>query len=235
MQTTAVQRLTQRDHFAGMMVHSGHADMMIAGYSTHYTESLRTILEIIGPAEGIQRISSYYLVLLSRDIVTLADGTVNINPNAEELAEIAMLAAMKCRSLGFKPRVAMLSFSNFGSADHPQSIKMRRATEIVKNRYPDLEIDGEMQLATARDSLLREKYFPFSTLKSDANVLIFPDLQSGNLTMNSLQYMAEGIPIGPLLMGTRLPAHLIQYGATVEEVVNLITVAVVDATADNGS
>ena len=231
MRTRAVRHLTQRDYYASMMVRKGHADMMIAGYSTHYVRSLRTILEVIGTAQGIRNISSYYLILLPKDVVSLADCAVNIDPDAKDLAEIAILAAMKCRSLGFEPRVAMLSFSNFGSVDHPNTIKVRMATKIVKDRYPELEIDGEMQLAASRDLALRESYFPFSTLKSNANVLIFPDLQSGNLTMHSLQYMAEAIPIGPMLMGTSLPAHIIPYGATVEDVVNLTTACVVDAAA----
>jgi malate dehydrogenase (oxaloacetate-decarboxylating)(NADP+) len=232
MKETAIQRMRNRDYFAAMMVNKGHADMMISGYSTHYVESLRIILEVIGTAENTTQVSSYYLVLLPKDVVALADCAVNINPDAEELAEIAVLTATKCRALGFDPRVAMLSFSSFGSVDHPNTIKVRKATEIVKSKYPDLEIDGEMQLSAARDEALRSNYFPFTTLKSDANVLIFPDLQSANLTMHSLQYMAEAIPIGPMLTGTRLPAHLIQYGATVEEVVNLVTVASVDAEAN---
>jgi len=231
MHETALQRLKNRDYFASMMVHKGHADMMIAGYSTHYVESLRIILEVIGTANNISQVSSYYLVLLPKDVVALADCAVNINPNAEELAEIAVLTATKCRTLGFEPRVAMLSFSSFGSVDHPHTLKVRQATEIVKEKFPDLEIDGEMQLSAARDFELRQNYFPFSTLSANANVLIFPDLQSGNLTMHSLQYMAEAIPIGPMLTGTRLPAHLLQYGATVEEVVNLVTVCSVDAAA----
>jgi len=231
MHETALQRLKNRDYFASMMVHKGHADMMIAGYSTHYVESLRIILEVIGTANNISQVSSYYLVLLPKDVVALADCAVNINPNAEELAEIAVLTATKCRTLGFEPRVAMLSFSSFGSVDHPHTLKVRRATEIVKEKFPDLEIDGEMQLSAARDFELRQNYFPFSTLSANSNVLIFPDLQSGNLTMHSLQYMAEAIPIGPMLTGTRLPAHLLQYGATVEEVVNLVTVCSVDAAA----
>jgi malate dehydrogenase (oxaloacetate-decarboxylating)(NADP+) len=230
---TAVQRLNRRDYFAAMMVSSGDADMMIGGYSTHYATSLRTILEVIGPGPGIKRVSSHYLVLLPKDVVFLADCAVNIDPNAEELAEIALLAARMCRSLGFEARVGMLSFSNFGSVEHPFADKVRRAVDIAKERYPDLVIDGEMQLAAARDADLRAGYFPFTDLKEDANVLVFPDLQSGNLTMHSLQYMAEAIPIGPILMGTRLPAHLVQYGASVEEVVNLTTVGVVEAAALN--
>ncbi|RKZ19396.1 NADP-dependent malic enzyme, partial [bacterium] len=121
-----------------------------------------------------------------------------------------------------------LSFSNFGSSEHPYVAKVRRAAEIVKERAPGLVVDGEMQLAIARDRELRKGYFPFCRLDEDANVLIFPDLQSGHLAMQSLNYMAEALPIGPMLMGTRLPVHLLQYGATVEEVVNLTTVGVVE-------
>jgi len=228
---TAERRLRQSDYFAAMMVHASDADMMIAGVSTHYAESLRTILEVIGPAPGLRRISSHYLVLLPRDVVFLADCAVNIDPDAEVLAEIALVAARMSRSLGFEPRIAMLSFSNFGSVDHPFSRKVRQATEIARQRAPELIIDGEMQLTTARDGALRQEYFPFCKLDRDANVLIFPDLQSGNMAMHALQHMAEAIPIGPVLMGTRLPAHLLQYGATVEEVVNLTTVGVVEAAA----
>lgn len=229
IRATALQRVSQRDYFASMMVHKGHADMMIAGYSTNYVTSLRTIFEVIGTAEDVKHISSYFLVLLPKDVVSLADCTVIVDPDADDLAEIAIQASMKCRSLGFEPRVAMLSFSSFGSVDHPNSIKVRKATAMVKERYPELEIDGEMQLSAARNDELRKSYFPFSTLSSKANVLIFPDLQSASLTMHSLQYMAEAIPIGPMLMGTRLPAHLVQYGASVEEVVNLVTICAVDA------
>ena len=126
----------------------------------------------------------------------------------------------------------MLSFSNFGSVQHPLTNKVRRATEIAREIMPELVIDGEMQIAAARDAIVRQEYFPFANLPKDANVLIFPDLQSGNLTLHSLQYMGDAIPIGPILMGTRLPAHLLQYGATVEEIVNLCTVAVVEASSE---
>jgi malate dehydrogenase (oxaloacetate-decarboxylating)(NADP+) len=225
----ADERIRHGDYFASMMVHMGDADMMIAGLSTHYVETLRTIIEVIGPAPGVRRISSHNLVLLSKDVVVLADCTVNIDPDSEELAEIALLAARTCRSLGIEPRVAMLSFSNFGSVDHPLSRKMRRAAEIAKEKAGELSLDGEMQLLTARMESVRNEYFPFAELKKDANVLVFPDLQSGNLTMHSLQCMGEANAIGPLLMGTRLPAHILQYGSSVESVVNLVAVAVVEA------
>jgi len=123
----------------------------------------------------------------------------------------------------------MISFSNFGSVRHPLAAKVRQATVIAKQRDPHLAIDGEMQMVTARDALRRRTYFPRTNLAKDANVLIFPDLQSGNLTMHALQCMGEAKLVGPILMGTRLPAHLLQYGATVEEVVNVSTIAVVEA------
>lgn len=229
MRAVAANRLQHPDYFASMMVHTGDADIMIAGLSTHYTETLRIIVDIIGPAPGVQRISSHYMVLLQKDVVFFADCVVNIDPSAEELAEIAILTAKQALTLGFEPRIAMLSFSNFGSVDHRLTKKVREATQLARDQMPELIIDGEMQIAAARDIQLRQNYFPFSNLTKDANILIFPDLQSGNLTLQSLQYIGDAIPIGPILMGTRLPAHLLQYGASVEEVVNLCTVAVVEA------
>ena len=227
----AAQRMLQRDYFAAMMVHSGDADLMVAGLSTHYVESLRTIIDVIGPAPGTRRISSSYMVLLPGDVLFLADCAVNVAPDEADLAEIALLAAQTAHSLGVEPRVAMLSFSNFGSVDHAFARKMRRATELARERAPELAIDGEMQLATALNRSLRREYFPFSTLDRDANVLVFPDLQSGNLALHLLQYVGGAKPIGPILMGTRLPAQLLQYGSGVEEVVNLTTIGVVRAAA----
>jgi malate dehydrogenase (oxaloacetate-decarboxylating)(NADP+) len=231
MRQAAARRLHSRDYFAAMMLHSGDADMMIAGGSTHYVETLRLILEVIGPAPGVKRISSHYLVLLPKGALLLADCAVNIDPREEDMAEIALLAARVATSLGMEPRVAMLSFSNFGGLDHPFVRKVRRATEIAKERAPDLIIDGEMQLSTALNSSLRREYFPFTELAHDANVLVFPDLQSGNLAQQLLSHVGAGVPIGPMLMGTRLPAHLLQFGATAEEVVNLTTVGAVEAAA----
>jgi malate dehydrogenase (oxaloacetate-decarboxylating)(NADP+) len=229
IRAAAIDRVRHKDYFAAMMVHCGDADMMFAGLSTHYVDTLRIFLEVIGPEPGIKRISSHYLVLLPKDVVLLADCVVNIDPSAEELAEIALLTARTSRALGIEPVVGMLSYSNFGSVDNPSVRKVRVATEIVKKKSPDLIIDGEMQLATARDEVIRKDYFPFTKLKSDANILIFPDLQSANLTMQSLQYMGDAVTVGPVLMGTRLPVHLLQYRSTVEEIVNLVTVAVVEA------
>jgi malate dehydrogenase (oxaloacetate-decarboxylating)(NADP+) len=229
IRAAASHRLRQPDYFAAMMVSGGDADMMIAGFSTHVGETIRTILGAIGTAPGVRRISSHHLVLLPKDAVLLADGAINIDPKAEDLAEIALLAARMARTLGLEPRVAMLSFSNFGNIDHPLTRKVRAAAAIAREHAPDLVIDGEMQLAVARSSTFRGEYFPFCNLDKDANVLIFPDLQSAHLAMDSLQFMGDAKPIGPMLMGTRLPAHYIQYGATVEEVVNLTAIAIVEA------
>jgi malate dehydrogenase (oxaloacetate-decarboxylating)(NADP+) len=229
IRATADDRVHHKDYFAAMMVHCRDADIMFAGFSTHYVDTLRLFLEVIGPEPGIKRISSHYLVLLPKEVVLLADCAVNIDPSAEELAEIALLTARTSRALGIEPVVAMLSYSNFGSVDNPSVVKVRNATEIVKKKSPDLIIDGEMQLATARDELIRQDYFPFTKLKTNANILIFPDLQSANLTMQSLQYMGEAVTVGPVLMGARLPVHLLQYKSTVEEIVNLVTIAVVEA------
>ncbi len=229
MQASAARRLRRSDYYAAMMLHSGEADVMIAGVSTHYVESMRTLLDVVGPAPGIRRVSSHHIILLPKRVIFLADCAVNIEPGAEELAEIALLSARMARAIGIEPRVAMLSFSNFGSVDHPFTRKVRRAAQLAKEQAPELVIDGEMQLSTALNESLRREYFPWSDLKADANVLIFPDLQSGNLALHLLQHVGAAVPIGPVLMGTRLPAHMIQYGATVEEVVNLATVGVVEA------
>ncbi|RPJ43188.1 MAG: NADP-dependent malic enzyme, partial [Candidatus Latescibacterota bacterium] len=229
MRIAAARRLEQPDTFGAMMLHAGDADLMIAGVTTHYADTLRALLEVIGPMPGIRKVSSLYMVLLPKETYFLADCAVNIDPTEEELAETALLAAGMVRSLGIEPRVAMLSFSNFGSVDHPYTRKVRDATAIAKGRAPDLVIDGEMQLVTAVDAALREEYFPFSNLGKDANVLVFPDLQSGNLALHLLQHVGEAVLIGPILLGTRLPAHLVQYGTSAEDVVNLTAVGVVEA------
>jgi malate dehydrogenase (oxaloacetate-decarboxylating)(NADP+) len=235
MKTTAVARMRQADYFGAMMLRNGDAEMMISGYAAHYADSLRMILRVIGTAPGVRRISTHYMLLRRRDVYFLADCGVNIDPTAEDLAEIALLTAGCARTLGVEPRVAMLSFSNFGSVDHPFTRKVRRATELVKQRAPELVVDGEMQLETALAGEIREQYFPFCDLKTDANVLIFPDLQSGNLAMHLLHRMGDAVVVGPVLMGTRSPAHLIQYNATVEDLVNLAATGIVLAAPPQGS
>ncbi|HEY0590281.1 MAG TPA: phosphate acyltransferase [Thermoanaerobaculia bacterium] len=227
IRSMAVARMKQPDYFGAMMLRSGDADMIVSGYAAHYADSLRMILRVIGTAPGVRRISTHYMVLRGHDVFFLADCGVNIDPTAEDLAEIALATAGCARRVGIEPRVAMLSFSNFGSVDHPFARKVRRATELVKQRAPELTIDGEMQLETALASDVRREYFPFCELKEDANVLIFPDLQSGNLAMHLLQRMGEAVVVGPMLVGTAHPAHLVQYNTTVEDLVNLTAMGIV--------
>jgi malate dehydrogenase (oxaloacetate-decarboxylating)(NADP+) len=230
-QAAARKRLLQCEYFAATMLHAGDADLMIGGLTDHFVESMRAILEVIGPAAGLRRISSHHLVLMPRAVYLLADCAVNLDPDAEELAEIALLAARMARTLNLEPHVAMLSVSNFGSVDHPATRKVRRAVEIVKARAPDLDCDGEMQMQTAVNGAMRRAYYPFSDLKKDANVLVFPDLQSGNLALDLLQQMGDALLVGPILMGARLPAHALRYGSTVEDIVNLAVTAVVESAA----
>jgi malate dehydrogenase (oxaloacetate-decarboxylating)(NADP+) len=220
----ALARVQQPRYFATLMLHRGDADMMVCGASDHYAETMRTVLEIIGPAPGVRRISSLHMVLRPKEVFFLADCALNIEPTADDLAETALLSARLVRALGIEPRVAMLSFSNFGSVDHPLVDKVRTATRIARERNPGLNIEGEIQLETALDAEIRRRYFPFSDLVQNANVLIFPDLQSGNLALHLLQMMGNGVAVGPVLMGTRRVAHVIQYGSSVEDVVNLAAI-----------
>ena len=229
MQATADHRLRHPEYFGAMMLASGDADMLVSGIERHYADSLSAMLEVVGPAPAVRRTSSYHLVLLPRDVYVLADCAVNIDPSAEDLAETCLLTARMVRLLGIEPRVAMLSFSNFGGVDHPLTDKVRRATEIVKAEAPGLAVDGEMQLATAVNEDMRRTHFPFSELQKNANVLIFPDLQSGNLALHLLQHVGGAVVVGPVLTGTRHPVQLLQYGGSVQDVVNLAAVGAVQA------
>jgi len=231
--TPEMARTRVRDprYFGALMLDCGDADLMVSGASAPYAESIRPVLEVIGPAPGVRRIASQYLLLRPGQVTFLADCAVNIEPDAEGLAEIALLSAGMARAAGVEPRVAMLSFSNFGSVDHPLTRKVRRAVDLVRERDPELVIDGEMQPLPALDTAMRHRYFPFAELGGDANVLIFPDLQSGNLAMHLLTTLGERVVVGPVLLGARRPVHLLQYGSTVREVVDLAAVATVYAAA----
>lgn len=231
MRATAEERLRRPDYFGAMMLNAGDADVMLLGLAAHYPDSLRVMLETIGMAPGIRRVASAHMVLRPRDVCLFADCAVNIDPDAETLAEIALLTAGLARALGIEPRLAMLSFSNFGGVDHPLTRKVRCATEIVRRRAPDLAIDGEMQLATAMRAEIRDVYFPFCELTTNASVLVFPDLQSANLAMQLLETMGDAVLVGPVMTGMRLPAHLIHYGTSVDGLVNLVATAVVQAAA----
>jgi malate dehydrogenase (oxaloacetate-decarboxylating)(NADP+) len=222
-------RLRDPAYFGGMMLDSGDADLLVAGMSAPYAESIRQVLEVIGPAPGVRRIFGLYMVLRPNEVYFLADCSVNIEPDSEALAEMAIASAHLVRSLGIEPRVAMLAFSNYGSVQHPLARRVRHATELAMAREPELMIDGEVQLVTALGRDLRKQFFPFSRLTQDANVLIFPDLQSGHLAVHILELLGDAVTVGPLLVGTRRPAHMLQFGSSAEAVVNLAALGTVCA------
>ena len=222
-----ILRRKSRIHFGAMMVHMGDADALLGGIDTHYPETIRPALEVIGKQQGLSSVHGLYMMVFKNDVYFLADTTVTIDPTAEELAETAILSAEKVRMLDIEPRVAMLSFSNFGSVNHPQSKKVRRAVEIVKERAPELIVEGEMQADTAVVPSILEG-FTFSKLKTNANILIFPDLNSGNICYKLLHHLGGGEAIGPILMGMNKPVHVLQRGDSVDDIVKMAAIAVVD-------
>jgi len=226
----AHELIDNRNMFGSLMVHMGNADALVSGITQHYPDTIRPALQIIKVREGIHKVAGVYaLVTKKRDMLFLADCTVNIDPTAEDLAEIALCTAEAARRFDVEPRVAMLSFSNFGSTNHPQCEKVRRATELARQRDPSLIIDGEMMADTALVPETLEREYPFSTLKGGANVLIFPDLNSANIAYKLLMRVGGVEAIGPILTGLSKPVYLLARGAEVEDIVNSTALAVVDA------
>lgn len=214
-----------RTAFAMMMLHMGDADGVIGGARQNYPATIRPALQIIGLKEGLKHACGMYMIVSKRDVHFLADTTINIQPDAETLAEIAILSATRVRELGIEPRVAMLSFSNFGDAPHPESIKVARATKLVKARCPDLIIDGEMQVNIALNTADRGNY-PFSTLTGEANVLIFPNLDAGNAAYKMLAAAGSADIIGPMLLGMKKPVNVLQQNASVDTIVHITAITV---------
>jgi malate dehydrogenase (oxaloacetate-decarboxylating)(NADP+) len=226
----AREQMNHRSILSSMMVRMGDADALVSGITTNYPDTIRPALQIIGVREGIHKVSGIYLIITRKgDLYFLADATVNVEPTAEDLAEIALCTAQEARRFDVEPRVAMLSFSNFGSTRHPLCDKVRRAVELVGYADPTLMMDGEVQADFAVNAKRLEAAFPFSRLKGGANVLIFPDLQSCNITARILPQLGAGEALGPILSGMAKPVHLVQRGAEVEDIVNITTIAVVDA------
>jgi malate dehydrogenase (oxaloacetate-decarboxylating)(NADP+) len=216
--------------FAALMVHCGDADALIGGLTQHYPDTIRPALQVIALTEGRRRVAGMYMLITKPgDIYFFADATVNIEPAAEDLAEIAVMAAAKVREFDIEPRVAMLSFSNFGSTRHPLAEKVARATEIARRLDPSLVIDGEMQADTAVTPEILEHTYPFNRLHGPANVLIFPNLEAGNIAYKLLQRIGGAEAIGPILMGLSKPVHVLQRGCEVSDIVNMAAIAVVDA------
>ena len=226
----ARSRMYQPGYFAGMMVRQGDADAMVGGIESHYSELIRPALEVLGRAEGVRKVAAMYVVALrDRELLFFGDTAVNISPDADTLRDIALLTAGFVEKLGIRPRIAMLSFSNFGSVRHPEAEKVRQAVEHLKKLQPEMEIDGEMQADTALNTEILRSRYPFSDLKKAANVLIFPGLAAANTAYKLLVELGGAEVIGPILLGMRHPVHFLQRGATVSDIINLVTLASVDA------
>jgi malate dehydrogenase (oxaloacetate-decarboxylating)(NADP+) len=225
----AEELILGHNYYASIMVSTGDADALVGGITMHYPETIRPGLEVIPLRAGLRRVSGLYLMITLQGIYFFADTTVNIDPSAEDLAEIAISAAETAERFNVKPRVALLSFSNFGSTRHPLADKVRKAVELVKQRSPALMVDGEMQADTAVSPEIIEHTYPFSTLKGGANVLVFPNLESGNVAYKLLARLGGAEAVGPILMGLSKPVHVLQRGAEVNEIVNVAAIAVVDA------
>ncbi|MGB9233060.1 MAG: NADP-dependent malic enzyme [Terriglobales bacterium] len=216
--------------FGPMMVRTGEADALVSGVSQHFPDVIRPALQIIGTREGLRRVSGCYLMITrSGKLYLLADPSVNIDPTAEDLVEIALCAAQTARRFDLTPRIALLSFSTFGSSTHPQCVKVRKAVELLHKADPTLLVDGEVMADVAVSPELLEKQYPFSPLKGGANVLIFPDLASANIAYKLLSKLGGGSTLGPILMGMGKPVHVVARDIEVEEIVNVAAIAVVDA------
>jgi malate dehydrogenase (oxaloacetate-decarboxylating)(NADP+) len=217
-------------YYASMMVRRGDADALVGGVESNYPEVIRPSLESIGTAEGVGRVAGLHMIAQrNRDLLFFADTTVNIDPTSQTLAEIALLTARFVEGLGVVPRIAMISFSNFGSARNQASRKVLEAVKIVKREAPGLEVDGEMQADTAVDERILTGTYPFSDLKRAANILVFPNLGAANAAYKLVTKLGEAEVIGPVLLGMAEPVQVLQRGSTAQDVVNLATIASVDA------
>ena len=226
----ACKMMRERNYFAAMMVNAGEADSLITGYSRSYPSVVKPMLELIEKDTGITRVAAANLMLTKQGPMFLADTTININPNAKELAKISRLTYSLARMFGIKPNIAMLSFSNFGSSESESAVKIREAVAFIHRHFPEVVIDGELQADFAFNRTMLAKEFPFSKLNGKkVNVLIFPNLDAANITYKLMKQVDEVESIGPIMMGLKKPVHILQLGASVDEMVNMAAVAVVDA------
>ncbi|GLI33063.1 NADP-dependent malic enzyme [Desulforhabdus amnigena] len=225
------RHLLQHDpnYFGAMMVKVGDADGLVGGVNQHYPETIRPALQTLPLDKKTSVIAGLYMMVFQNDVMFFADTTVNIEPTSEQLAEIAICASDTVKHLDIEPRIAMLSFSNFGSTRHPHTEKVARATQIVKERRPDLAIDGEMMADTAVDPEILNSVYDFNQLKGKANVLVFPSLESGNIAYKLMARLGGAKAIGPILMGTNKAIHVLQRDCEVEDIVNTASLAVIDA------
>ena len=225
----AHQLLFNTNYFGSVMVACADADALLSGVGMHYPETIRPALQVIGPHPKAEIVSGLYMLVFEKHVIFCGDTTVNIDPTAEQLAQIAYSAGRIVRTFGIDPKIAMLSFSNFGSVRHPEAEKVAKAVAILRKRDPALVVDGEMQADTAMDEQILGTAYPFSVLKERANVLIFPNLSAGNIAYKLLHHLGGATKIGPILLGMNLPVHVLEQGADVQDIVNMAAVAVIDA------
>lgn len=229
-QFEARKLMRERNYYGSMMVEMGDADALISGISRNYRSTIKPAIEVIGKEEGVNKVVGMYIMRTKKGTLFLADTTINANPTAEEIAEVSIMIAKRVKQFRIKPRLALLSYSNFGSARTDASDKMAKATAIIKKDHPNIVVDGEIQADFALDAEKTERIFPFSPLAEEsANTLIFPDLESGNLAYKLIQEVAEVDSIGPVLVGMKKSVHILQLGCTVREIINMVTLSVVDA------
>ncbi|MEA3287848.1 MAG: NADP-dependent malic enzyme [Candidatus Marinimicrobia bacterium] len=229
-QNGARRFMERRYYFAAMMLRMGEADAMISGITQQYPDALRPVLQVIKTRPETKHVAGLFLLIFKDGMKIFADVSVNIDPTAEVLSEIALMAAEEAKRWRMIPRVAMLSYSNFGASDHVHAQKVREAVRLVHEKDPELMIDGEMNADVAILPALQEEHYPFSELKGSANVLIFPDLQSANISYKLVHRLSDAEAIGPILVGMEQPVHILQVGSTsVQDVANMTAIAVVDA------
>jgi malate dehydrogenase (oxaloacetate-decarboxylating)(NADP+) len=222
--------MQERNYYGSMMVETGQADALISGLTRNYTDTIKPALRIIGTQPGVNKVAGMYIMITKNGPIFFADTTINIDPTAEDIVEITLLAARAVERLNIKPRIALLSYSNFGSSTTESALKMRKACEILHANHDDLLVDGEIQANFAFNAQLLKDNFPFSELvETGANVLIFPNLDSGNIAYKLMQTMGAAEAIGPVLLGLKKPVHILQLGSSVREIVNMVTIAVADA------
>lgn len=223
-------KMRERNYFGSMMVMEGDADGMISGYSRAYPTVVKPILEVVGRATGVKKVATVNIMITERGPLFLADTSINIEPNAEELADIAQMTANVASTFGFNPVLAMLSYANFGSSSHPNAKKVREAVRMLHENNPSLVVDGEIQTDFALNKELHQSKFPFSKLAGKTvNTLIFPNLESANITYKLLKELNGAESIGPIMVGLRKSVHIMQLGASVDEIVNMAAVAVIDS------
>ncbi|HEY4197477.1 MAG TPA: phosphate acyltransferase, partial [Mucilaginibacter sp.] len=226
----SMKMIHQRNYYGACMVQFGRADALISGLTKDYVSTIKPALQIIGTEEGVNRVAGMYMMITKKGPVFIGDPTVNVNPTVQELVDITLMIDHSVRQFNIKPRIAILSYSNFGSNEGPIPEKTRETVSVLHQKYPDMVVDGDMQANFALNSSLLADNFPFSTLNgAPANTLIFPNLESGNIAYKLLQEIGGAEAVGPILLGLKKSVHVLQLGSSVREIVNMVTIAVVDA------